>query len=198
MARQIPMSPAEVRETSRIEAFSDAVFAIAITLLVLELKVPAAEQYGDGGLLRALGRLWPSYLAFFMSFSVILVMWVNHHRIFTVVCRTDDAFMFWNGLLLMLVTAVPFPTSLLADYLLVREARTAAAVYAGMGLLIALAFTALWRHAIKRKRMLAPGSEAEVARLSRQYRLGPPRTWRRSCWRSCRPGRAWRCASRSS
>jgi uncharacterized membrane protein len=108
-----------------------------------------------------------------MSFSVILVMWVNHHRIFTIVRKVDDAFMYWNGLLLFFVTIVPFPTSLLAAYLMEREAKTAAAVYAGTGFMIALAFTGLWRHAIRRKRLLAPGSEAEVAQLSQQYRFGP-------------------------
>ena len=161
------------KETARIEAFSDGVFAIAITLLILELKVPPVEQYGARGLGRELVRIWPSYLAFFMSFSVILVMWVNHHRIFTLICRVDDAFLYWNGLLLFFVTVVPFPTSLLAAYLLAPEAKTAAGVYAGVGLLISLAFTGLWRHAIRRKSMLMPGSEVTVEELSRRYRYGP-------------------------
>jgi uncharacterized membrane protein len=165
--------PGGGKETARIEAFSDGVFAIAITLLILELKVPPVEQFGGHGLARALGQLWPSYLAFFMSFSVILVMWVNHHRIFTLIRKVDDAFLYWNGLLLFFVTVVPFPTSLLAAYLLAPEAKTAAAVYAAVGFLIALAFTGLWRHAIKRKSMLARGGEAAVAELSRQYRYGP-------------------------
>jgi uncharacterized membrane protein len=165
--------PDDAKETGRIEAFSDGVFAIAITLLILELKVPPVDQFGEGGLSRALARLWPSYLAFFMSFSVILVMWVNHHRIFTIVRKVDDAFIYWNGLLLFFVTMVPFPTALLAAYLMAAEAKTAAAVYAGIGFLIALAFTGLWRHATRRTRLLTPGSEAEVAQLSQQYRYGP-------------------------
>jgi uncharacterized membrane protein len=167
------LTAAGEKQTGRIEAFSDGVFAIAITLLILELKVPAAEEFGRGGLAAALLRLWPSYLAFFMSFVVILVMWVNHHRIFSIVMKVDDAFMYWNGLLLPVVTVVPFPTELLAEYLLEPEAKTAAAVYAGVGVAISLAFTALWRHAIRQKRLLAPGSEEQVARLSKLYRLGP-------------------------
>jgi uncharacterized membrane protein len=161
------------RNTGRIEAFSDGVFAIAITLLILELKVPPVERFGDAGLAMALVRLWPSYLAFFMSFAVILVMWVNHHRIFTIVRQVDDAFMYWNGLLLLFVTVVPFPTSLLAGYLLAPEAKTAAAVYAGVGFMIAVAFTALWQHATRRAGLLVSGCEEEVAQLSRQYRYGP-------------------------
>ena len=163
------------KSTGRIEAFSDGVFAIAITLLILELKVPEPEAPGYAGLLSALGRLWPSYLAFVMSFTVILVMWVNHHRIFSLVRRSDDAFLYWNGLLLLFVTIVPFPTAVLARYLLEseHEARIAAAVYSGMGVLSAIAFTALWRHAIRDERLLVPGRREEVRELNDQYRFGP-------------------------
>jgi uncharacterized membrane protein len=72
-------------ETGRIEAFSDGVFAIAITLLVIEIKVPIHEQVQKIGLLKALLDLWPSYLAFITSFATILVMWVHHHWIFVLV-----------------------------------------------------------------------------------------------------------------
>ena len=164
------------KSTGRVEAFSDGVFAIAITLLILDIKVPPVAANGTGSEL--LASLWaerPAYLAYFMSFVVILVMWVNHHRIFTLVRATDAAFMYWNGLLLMLVTIVPFPTSLLSAYLGESgvRARIGAAIYAGHGLAIALAFTALWRHATRRAWLLMPGSEEEVRRLSAQYRLGP-------------------------
>src|SRR6188508_1713412 len=127
------------KQTGRVEAFSDGVFAIAITLLILEIRVPPHDETAETGLLEPLVHLWPSYFAFFMSFAVILVMWVNHHRIFTFVQRIDDAFLYWNGLLLLLVTAVPFPTALLAEHLMGPDARVAAAVYSGMGLAIALA-----------------------------------------------------------
>ena len=163
-----------LKQTGRVEAFSDGVFAIAITLLILEIRVPPHDETKGTGLVEPLAHLWPSYFAFFMSFAVILVMWVNHHRIFSYVERVDDAFLDWNGLLLLLVTAVPFPTALLAEYLTEGpDARVAAAVYSGMGLAIALAFTALWRHAVRDHRLLAPGCEAEVAELSRRYRYGP-------------------------
>jgi uncharacterized membrane protein len=167
------------RETSRVEAFSDGVFAIAITLLILDIKVPSrdllpsTEPHAEGWLLDALGRQWPAYVAYFMSFAVILVMWVNHHRIFALLRKTDHAFLFWNGLLLMLISIVPFPTSLLATYFMTPAARVGAAVYAGHGFAIALAFQGVWQHAIRNERLLAPGTKAEVARLSAQYRFGP-------------------------
>src|SRR5882672_2129896 len=94
-------------ETGRIEAFSDGVFAIAITLLVLDLKVPRALQDGRT-LASSLGAMWPSYLAFVTSFATILIMWINHHRMFTLIGRADDRVMFYNGLLLLGVTVVPF------------------------------------------------------------------------------------------
>lgn len=161
--------------TARVEAFSDGVFAIAITLLVLDLKVPEGQFPSGTALITELAsaQFLPKYLAFFLSFVSILVMWVNHHRIFTLVQRVDDAFLYWNGLLLLFVTFVPFPTSLLAAHLGYAAAKGAAAMYAGTALAIALSFTALWRHAIRDARLLAPNTEAEVIRLSRQYRYGP-------------------------
>lgn len=166
------------KETTRIEAFSDGVFAIAITLLILELKVPPFAA-GDGppsnvGLWRKMLADWHHYVAFGLSFGSILVMWVNHHRIFRVIRKSDDGFLFWNGLLLMCITIVPFPTALIAQYMDTGAARAAASVYSGMGLVIALAFTALWRYAITNGRLLTPGfREAEVAALTRQYQFGP-------------------------
>lgn len=164
------------KETGRIEAFSDGVFAIAITLLILELKVPQVHdpEHMASDLLHGLTGLWHSYFAFFLSFISILVMWVNHHRIFSIVRKSDDAFLYWNGLLLLCITIVPFPTALLAEYVNGPAAKVAAAVYAGTALVIALAFTALWQHAIRDKRLLVPGyREDEVTELSRQYRYGP-------------------------
>jgi uncharacterized membrane protein len=161
--------------TARVEAFSDGVFAIAITLLVLDLKVPEGKFPSGTTLLVELAsvKFLINYLAFFLSFVSILVMWVNHHRIFTLIKRVDDAFLYWNGLLLLFVTFVPFPTSLLAANLGHEAAKGAAAMYAGTALAISLAFTALWHHAIRDARLLAPDTEKEVIELSRQYRYGP-------------------------
>ena len=106
---------ADAKETARIEAFSDGVFAIAITLLVLDLKVPRGMAEGRD-LLAALVGQWPAYLAFVTSFATIGIMWINHHRMFTLIGRTDDGLLVLNGLLLLGVTFVPFPTGVLAEY----------------------------------------------------------------------------------
>ena len=113
--------------TTRVEAFSDAVFAIAITLLILEIKVPHAE--GGEHLWTALAHLWPSYLAFLLSFFVILVMWVNHHELIRMVEAVDYPFFFANGLVLLTVTFVPFPTAVVAEHLDTPEAGAAVAFY---------------------------------------------------------------------
>jgi uncharacterized membrane protein len=168
----------EEKVTGRTEAFSDGVFAIAITLLILNLRAPllpadVTPDAQQAALIQRLGAMWPDYVAYVMSFAVILVMWENHHRIFSVVRLIDQAFLVWNGLLLMLVCVVPFPTEILAKYFLTPSAKVAAAVYAGHGFLIAVAFTALWRHATRHARLVAPGKQAEVDKLTAQYRFGP-------------------------
>ena len=167
---------AEGRETVRVEAFSDGVFAIAMTLLVIEIKVPSHEVVAAKGLAQSLVALWPSYLAFLTSFATVLVIWVHHHWIFALVNRNDHPFLYWNGLLLLFVTFVPFPTALLAEYLLHPDARVAAHLYTGTFLAISLAFDALWRHASMN--LLSPDAtrakKNEAAQITRQYRFGPP------------------------
>lgn len=169
------MTPLDEKETGRIEAFSDGVFAIAITLLVLEIKIPTHSTVEASSLASALLSLYPSYLAFLTSFVTILVMWVNHHRIFSLVRRSDHAFLYWNGLLLMFVTFVPFPTALLAEYLLHPEAKIAAGVYAGTFLVIAIVFAGLWKHASRFGRLLGQGAKQEdIEGITKQYRFGTP------------------------
>ncbi len=170
-------SPAtfERNETHRIEAFSDGVFAIAITLLVLGIEVPKAHKLGEGdSLFLALIKLWPHYLAYAISFITILAKWVNHHRIFSFIQRTDHSFLYWNGLLLLFITFMPFPTALLAEYLMHPEANTAGAVFAGTYVASAFAFKGLWHHASKNGRLLAENvDEREIQQITRQYRFGP-------------------------
>lgn len=163
------------KETGRVEAFSDGVFAIAITLLVLELKVPHGADQPAGSLLRALAAQWPAYLAFVTSFLTILVMWINHHRLFGQIRKSDQSFLILNGLLLMGITVVPFPTSLLADYIESNEARVAAMIYSGTFVVIAVFFNLLWRYAAgKGGRLLSPDHDgAEVRGITEQYRFGP-------------------------
>ena len=166
----------EQRDTVRLEAFSDGVFAIAMTLLVIELKVPSHELVGTIGLAQSLIALWPSYLAFVTSFATVLVIWVHHHWVFALIGKSDHSFLYWNGLLMLFVTLVPFPTALLAEYLLHPQARVAAHVYTATFLAISLAFDGLWRHASLRllSANASIAKKREAAQITRQYRFGPP------------------------
>lgn len=170
-----PLARAE-KETGRIEAFSDGVFAIAMTLLVLDLKVPRPSELPPaGGLSAALLAQWPTFLAYLNSFATILVMWVNHHVLFGHIKRTDQVFLFLNGLLLLFVTFVPYPTALLAAYFERPEAPLAAALYAATFVVIAVAYNLLWWHASAGHRLLDRHVDpAWVRGITRQYWLGPP------------------------
>jgi uncharacterized membrane protein len=166
------------KETGRIEAFSDGVFAVAITLLVFNLKVPELPA-GDTSPVTALGKAlfdqWPAYLAFVTSFATILIMWVSHHSIFKMVHKSDSPFLFANGLLLMLVTVVPFPTALVATYLRDPAAAMACAVYAGIFVLINIAYNLLWWTASHKRTLLnADVSDAQVKMLARNMYFGFP------------------------
>src|SRR5271165_2842960 len=123
--------PMPEKETGRLEAFSDGVFAIAITLLILELKVPSliAADVSAPALGKALLQQWPSYFSLVTSFFTILVMWVHHHAIFSHVRKCDAWVHFANGCLLLAVTFVPYPTSVLAAYLETPAAKAAAIFY---------------------------------------------------------------------
>lgn len=175
---------ADEKETGRLEAFSDGVFAIAITLLVLDLKVPkpaelasaAGADGGGGGLLAALLAQWPTFLAYLTSFFTILVMWVNHHTLFSLIRRTDHVFLYLNGLLLLFVTFVPFPTALVAAHMgSPRSGTAAAAIYGGTYLGLAVAFNLLWRYASRGRRLLGRrASAAAVSAIDRSYRVGIP------------------------
>ncbi|PYQ16138.1 MAG: hypothetical protein DMF80_05900 [Acidobacteria bacterium] len=147
------------KDTGRVEAFSDGVFAIAITLLVLEIRVPELEAGAPSGrLLSALAHLWPSYVAFVFSFFVILIMWINHHEFLRWVRKPDYPFLFANGLVLMMVTFVPFPTGVVARNLGSDAARGAVAFYCATFLCASLAYQALFLSvARKRPTCLPPG-----------------------------------------
>jgi uncharacterized membrane protein len=163
---------AEFRETARVEAFSDGVFAIAMTLLVLDIKVP--PEGAPGTLLRALTAQWPTYLAFLTSFVTILIMWINHHRLFTQIGRCDDRLLFSNGLLLLGVVLVPFPTALIAEYLGRPGQRAAAMIYNGTFIYIAVWFNLLWRWASSSGRLLRPDHDRHtVTHITESYRWGP-------------------------
>jgi len=129
---------------NRLEAFSDGVFAIAITLLVIEIRPPTPAE-GET-LARALWEQWPHYLGYFLSFLVLGVMWLNHHRIFEPAQRVDGIVLVLNLNLLLWAVLIPFPTAVVADFLRDGgdDAKTAVALYGGVILLAAISFTALF------------------------------------------------------
>src|SRR5947207_15849922 len=137
MSSKPPVEAVE-KQTGRLESFSDGVFAVAITLLVFNLQVPhlPTGAISVPALGSALFKQWPSYLTFMTSFATILIMWSSHHSIFKLVYRADTPFLFANGLLLLLVTVVPFPTSLLAQYLTTPPAALGCPVCRGAFVLI--------------------------------------------------------------
>lgn len=132
--------------TSRTEAFSDGIFAIAATLLVLELKVPQVEP---GGLADALLESWPSYATYVVSFLTIGIIWVNHHAVLDRIREVNRPLLFMNLMFLMAVAAIPFPTALLGDYLQAgHDERLAAVVYGGTMSLMGVTFGAIWAYAV--------------------------------------------------
>ena len=159
-------------KTARLEAFSDGVFAIAVTLLILDVRAAP----GSGSLAHRLLHSWPSYVAYVISFLIIGIMWANHHAIFDLIERTSHGLIVANLMLLMCVAFLPFPTSVLADNLRAGSAdqRTAAVFYSGAFTVTAVFYNLLWRTAARGNRLITPGKEAEAAEVTRRFRLGVP------------------------
>lgn len=164
------------KETLRIEGFSDAVFAIAVTLLVLDLHFPQENSIKSGNdLMIFLSNQWPSFLAFILSFFSIFIMWVNHHKIFKQIYSRDSAIMFANGLILFLVSAVSYPTALLARYFDGQASSVVVAIYTSIFVLINLAYNLLWFVATRNKKLLRPGiTDAAIKRIRNNYLYGLP------------------------
>ena len=159
-------APAERRrDTSRVEAFSDGVYAVAITLLVLNLVVPA---HAPGGLAHALGDLWPAYVAYLGSFLFVGVSWVNHHNLFRRIRAVDAGFLWANMLLLLTIVPTPFPTAVLANALgggNAADGRTAAALYGLVLALHAIGWTAVLQYAWRHPALLHRRSDAKFIRM---------------------------------
>jgi len=152
------------------------VFAIAITILVLEIKVPSpAETAAAGGLFAALRGLWPSYLGYVISFVTLGIMWANHHSIFVYVRRCDRYFLLIHVFFLMCISFLPFPTAVLARNLPDPATRqTAVAAYSATLVVIALAYNAVWWYAVAGRRLLDPNADPVAVRtISKRYAMGP-------------------------
>ena len=114
----------------RLQAFCDAVFAFALTLLIIDVRPPEPGAVSDTpAMWSALRHLAPTVFAFLLSFSVILITWINHHNTLRLVCRYSAVFAYANGLLLLSVVCIPFTTSLLGDFITTSAAAPAVAVY---------------------------------------------------------------------
>jgi uncharacterized membrane protein len=157
--------------TTRLEAFSDGVFAIAITLLVIEIKVPTETR----GLARELGKLWPSYLGFVISFLLIGLIWANHHTMFEHIVHADRLLLFLNTLLLMNVAFLPFAAGVLAEAFRTGDGQRTAVVFYGSALVVGgIFFNAIWEYARRGHRLLADTITARQAHtVSRRFLLGP-------------------------
>jgi uncharacterized membrane protein len=156
--------------TARMEAFSDGVFAIAATLLVLEIGVGTGADQHLG---QALVDLWPSYLAYATSFLIIGIIWVNHHECMACMARVNRTMLFINIVFLMVVAFIPFPTKLVADHL--QKSGEHAAVYAYVITLIAMSvlYNVWWRYARHDRRLIAESvPQSRVDAISRAFDPG--------------------------
>lgn len=151
--------------TSRVEAFSDGIMAIAITLLVLDLKLPATADTADGGLLHALLLRWPTYVAYLAAFVTIGIIWLNHHTLIAKIARFDARLHWLNLIILLGVATLPFPTSLMAEYVAEGgpNASVAAATYGLCATLMALPWSFMWRHLRDHPELLEPGYDTAYA-----------------------------------
>ena len=156
--------------TSRMEAFSDGVFAIAATLLVLEFGVSSGHKL-DHELL----HLWPAYLAYVTSFITIGIIWMNHHHTVALIGRVDRTMLFINNLLLLTVAFLPFPTKLVGDYLRHDGEQAAVLAYAGTLVVMALLHQVWWGYARRNRRLIGDAvADSALRAVDRAYLPGVP------------------------
>jgi uncharacterized membrane protein len=156
-------------ETARLETFSDGVFAIAATLLILDVKLPQG-----GSVTHGLLDIWPSYLAYALAFVTIGIMWINHHTVFRQIARVDRTFLTINIFFLMVIAFVPFPTRVLAEHLQ-HDAKAAAFAYGLVMTMMAAVYGALWFYAATGRRLIgADADQRTVSGISRSFRPGVP------------------------
>ena len=167
-----PILGRTVTETGRLETFADGVFAIAITLLVLTIRLPTPdEELGP-----ALARQWPEFVAYLVSFLTIGIMWVQHHRLFTLIRHSNSTFAMINVIFLMFIAFVPFPTAVLAQRLGSSVDAVGATVFYGATMIaIAAMFNAIWQYASAHGGHLL-NAEISASRRAeaRGYRYGMP------------------------
>jgi uncharacterized membrane protein len=159
--------------TTRFETFSDGVFAIAATLLVLDLTVTTGDKAPPLG--TQLLDLWPSYFAYVTSFVTIGIIWMNHHHTVSLIGRTDRTMLFLNNLLLLTVAFLPFPTKLVGDYLNKDGEQAAALAYSATLVVMAILHQAWWQYARRDRRLIAEGvPDSALRAVDRAYLPGAP------------------------
>jgi uncharacterized membrane protein len=158
-----------LRSTSRTEAFSDGVMAIAITLLILNVHIDATYA-SDHGLVRALNHEWPAYLAYITAFLTIAIMWLNHHALFDKIKQVDKSLAWTNLALLLTISVLPFPTSVVAQYLRAggTDAKVAVSFYGLVSMLNGFAWLGSWVHLARYPELLDAPYDAAYARLERR------------------------------
>jgi uncharacterized membrane protein len=164
-------TPPAANETARIEAFSDGIFSIAATLLVLELKHPPPELPFWQGLL----HMWPGYVSFVLSFFFIGIMWINHHRLFAHITKADDLVMTANLMLLFGVVFVPYPTSLMGASITMLDtgySRNVAIFYNASYMAIGVLFNLLFFVCRRQKVLDHYLGVTNVREAARQYAVG--------------------------
>jgi uncharacterized membrane protein len=154
--------------TTRLEAFSDGVFAIAATLLILNVSVSGSPLGGE------LTRIWPSYAGYAISFVTIGILWSNHHTVMSQIAKVNRLFLLLNVLFLMVIAFIPFPTRLLAENIRSEGAQAAALAYGVTMILTAILFNLLWRYAATGRRLLRPDADPRTVQgIGRSYLPGP-------------------------
>lgn len=159
-------------DTQRLEAFSDGIFAIAITLLILEIKVPQVNpNEGTTSLASGLFALWPSYFAYIFSFIMIGIFWANHHYVFNLYERSNRIFKLINLFFLMFISFLPFPTAVLARYITdTQQRQTAIILYALTLFVTVLMWLFMWLYASHDHQLLNKNLDDQfIAHLTRQY-----------------------------
>lgn len=139
---------------TRVEAFSDGVFAIIVTLLVLEIKVPHIELHDNNNeLYKALIGLFPKFLSWIISFFTVCVIWVNHHRLLKIFHIFNHGLFWWNAVLLLWISFIPFPTAVLGDY---PNNQTAVLLYGFVMMMMALTFSLMRIYVMNKNSLLNP------------------------------------------
>ena len=156
--------------TQRLEAFSDGVFAIAITLLILDVKIPRLTGAGPS-LGQSLLALWPAYLTYILTFITVGIYWANHNYVFKLYRSSDHVFNILNVFFLMCVSFMPLPAAALCEYVTRPEYRQAATIFYGVGLLLpGFTWLLVWLYASHNYRLIDPRlTRAFVQRMTRQY-----------------------------